>query len=212
MATPLIKLGICEPVIEFFRPDFSIDQNGNIVFDYGDDKFELFGINKHIVPKLCQPWVTHKLDIPAITDVYIFESAIEAMCFTQCNWSKMREQGFIKALFLSIGALTLPHVTEWISESLRGKRFHFVFSNALLGRVMDCRMAARLANKTIRVTHYDEIVFAEFAGYTYQFKEDDFTLSAFKKASGFYYKNARTHKPPSPHKSYKDLLKSLNQI
>lgn len=212
MATPLIKLGICDSVIDFFKPDFSIDQNGNIVFDYGDGKFETFGINKHITPKLCPPWVSHRLDLPAITDVYIFESAIEALCFAQCKWSIMKEQGFMKALFLSIGSLTLPQVTEWISESLKGKNFHFVFSSTLLGRVMDCRMAARLANKTVRITHYDETVFVDFAGCNFQFNEDDFTLSAFKKASGFYFKSARTHKPPLPYKSYKELLKSVNRV
>lgn len=208
MATPLIKLGISKAVIDFFEDAFKVDSYGNIIFDYGEDKFELFGLNKHILPKFSKPWITHKEILHVITDVYLFESALEAICFAHCRYSKIKEQAFDNALFLSLGAMPLPEVMGWVCDALLLKKFHFVFSNSLLGRVMDCRVAVKLANKAVKISHYDEVVFVDYGGSSFQFDEDEFSLDAFKKASGFHFRNGRTHKPPKPFKSFLELIKA----
>lgn len=206
MSTALRLLGIDDEVQEIFNKDYLIDDKGNVVFHYLEGKNEVYGIGKHIIPKLSMPWISHRHPLESIRDVYLFESAIEALCFTQCNLKKGDKRNFEFALFLSFGRMTFPQATDWICENVSNKNFYFVFSNTLLGRVMDCRIAARLALKTVRIQHYDETVFVEYLHDQYRFNEDAFTLDAFKKETGFALRNARTIKPPKPYRTFKDLV------
>lgn len=206
MSTTLKLLGIGSEVQDLFKDNYHLNDRGDVVFNYPEGKCEVYGIGKHMIPKLAMPWISHQIPLESIRDVYLFESALEALCFAQCHSAKVMNHNFEYSLFLSLGSLTFPQATDWICENFKNRMFRFVFSNTLLGRVMDCRIAARLANTTVRIRHNDETVFVDYHHKQYIFNEDNFTLDAFKKASGFALRNARTLKPPKPYKSFKALL------
>lgn len=208
MSTALSRLGLDQTVQEYFNSDFEENEKGEVVFNYGDDKFEIYSIRKHVVPMLVQPWISHKKNFSAITDVYLFESAIEALCFVQFSSSKLKKD-FDDSIFVSIGRLPSPQIADWLSDNLRDKKFHFVFPNTILGKVMDCRMAARLDNKSVKISHYNETVFIDFLQKIYSIPEKVFSLNEFKKVANYRAKNFRTHKAREPHRTFKELISYL---
>lgn len=208
MSAALSRLGLGQEVQEYFKSDFEENEIGEVVFKYGDGKIETFSIGKHIIPMLVQPWISHKKNLSAISDVYLFESAIEALCFVQFSYSKFKKN-FDDSIFVSIGRLPSPQIADWLSDNMKGRMFHFVFPNTILGKVMDCRMTARLDNKTVKISHYNETIFVDFLQRQYSIPETIFSLNEFKVVANYGPKNFRTHKVKEPYRTFQEMISDL---
>jgi len=206
MFTALTRIGIEPKIQNIFASSILTDNHGNLTVSYPDGKEEIFGVNKHIVPKMCQPWLFKKEEHQPVTDVYIFENAIESICFLQDEM--LRGKAVVdKAAFLAIGKFTQPSVTDWLLDAFPNTKYHLVFPNTILGRVLDCHIAARLTKKTLKITHFNETIFVEYQSAKYDFDDDLFTLDALKKQSGFPFNQGRTHKAPRPFKTFLEYYK-----
>src|SRR5690606_1709738 len=160
------------------------DKDQNILFPYGNDKFETFGLNKHFIPRSSMPWKAVNCCFSNVSTVYLFENSLEAICFAQYKHSLTASWNVDNALFLSLGKQASLQSLDWILEHLSKKYFVFVFPNTLLGKVLDCKMAALISRKEIKIMHNNEFVFLDYKNETFSFPTESFSLSSVKKVTG----------------------------
>jgi hypothetical protein len=189
MNSLLRKLGVPREVQAFFQPFYSTDPVGNLVFSY-HDTIEHYGYSFHLIPNSRQFWIAGTDSFCQVRHVFICSSAMEAISYMTLH--HRRYQKLESLLFISTG--TLPN-TAWLKKELKGKQYRLVFGKDLLGRVSDLKIATGIRGKKIQIKlTAQSIIEVTYRNKPYTFPENQFSLNAFEKASGFRSK-IRTYKP-----------------
>jgi len=198
----LTKLGVRPEVQEFFGNYYKPDSFGDLVFPYGTD-MEHFGLAFHKVPDTNELWVAGNPNICQVRQVIIGSSAMEAVAFLHFNYMAFRQTDNL--LFLSTGTKPRPGHLQWIRDNLQGKIISFVFSNDLLGRVCDLKIAAAIRALPLSVAYQNDGISVRFKLKTYHFTEEEISLNAFEKKCGYRFL-IKTYKAKK-HNSYLTWLK-----
>lgn len=205
-------LGISKSIQNLFVDFYSMDDSKNLLLPYGNNRFEVFGFNKHFIPRNSMPWKAINCHLSNVSTVFLFESAIEAICFAQYKHSLTASWNIDNSIFLSLGKQPSSRSLEWIKDNLPKRFFVFVFPNTLLGRVMDCKMAAFLSGKEIKVTHDHEYIFIEYKDETYSFNAKSFSLTGVKKVTGIQNRIGKAEKAPASFSTFKDFIYSKRSL
>ena len=200
----LSRLGIRCEVQEYFAPFYKSDEQGNLVFDYGD-AVEHYGFAFHRVPvsELC--WMAGNKEFNLVSRVFICSSAMEAIAFYQFKYSVYPYPENL--LFLSIGTRPAGCQLRWISENLQGRAFQLVFGNSLLDKVGELVTAAAFSKLPLDVTINTAEVTIYFRLKRYVIPVTTFSVNALEKLSGYRFpvRSARTKNSDS----YFSQLKSI---
>lgn len=206
MSSYLNILGISESIQNLFFDFYTTDNNQNLLFSYGNNNVETFGFNKHLIPRNSMSWKAVNCSLSNVSTVYLFESALEAVCFSQYKHSLTASWNIENSLFLSLGKTPSLNALEWIMEHLAKKYFVFVFPNTLLGKVFDCKMAALISGKEIKITHSNEFVFLDYKNETFRFPTKLFSLTKVRKVTGIQNRIGKAEKAPAGFSSFKEYI------
>lgn len=200
----LTRLGIRPEVQRYFRPFFRADEFGNLIFPYGDDR-EHFGFAFHRVPITDECWLAGNLHYAQVRLVILSASALDAV-----SWLNKKYYSIPFAqnlLFISLGAGISEAQLYWLKEELKGKKYQFIFTNDLLGRMADLKVAAAIRGwRTSVYVAADEKIAVSFRAANFLFSQGAFSLSAFEQAAGVRFGIPAIK--PKLHISFFDELKA----
>jgi len=200
----LTRLGIEPEVQEYFRPFFHTDDSGNLLFNYGDEQ-EHYGFAFHHIPISGHFWMAGNLELPQVRRVILSASALDS--FSWLNKKTVFLSDMDNLLFLSVAAGIRQYHLKWISQWISGKSFTLIFSNDLLGRIADLKVAAAIRKLPVKVfIDGDEQVMVAFRSRIFYFRQDKFSLNAFEKAANYRF-GVCTDKPKN-HLTFFDELKA----
>ena len=200
----LTRLGVRPEVQAFFRPFYSSDDTENLVFNYGDGQ-EHYGFAFHHIPVSDHFWMAGNLELPQVRQVILGASALDA--FSWLNKKALFLSNMDNLLFLSVGAGIRQSHLHWINKRLSGKSCTLIFSDDLLGRVTDLKLAAAIRKQPVNI-YLDgtEQVIVRFRSRTFYFRQESFSLNAFEKAAKYHF-GVCTDKPKN-HLTFFDELKA----
>jgi hypothetical protein len=200
----LTRLGIRPEVQRFFRPFYSVDEMGNLVFSYGE-AVEHFGFAFHWVPVTDAFWLAGNLQFSQVRLVILSASALDAV-----SWLNKKLPAFPQTenlLFVSLGAGVSEAQLLWVRAHLEAKAFRLLFARDLLGRMADVKLAAGIRGWPLSVYLGEgEQVIVNFRHHHFSFSQDGFSLAAFEKAAGVRF-GVATDKP-KVYNSFFDELKA----
>lgn len=200
----LIRLGIRPEVQRFFRPFYTSDALGNLVFAYGEEA-EHFGFAFHKVPVTDTFWLAGNLQFSQVRLVILSASALDAV-----SWLNKKLPAFPQTenlLFVAFGAGISDAQVLWIRTHLEGKAFRLLFGRDVLGRMADLKLAAAIRGWSLSVyLTGNEKVIINFRHFHFSFSQEQFSLAAFEKAAGVRF-GVATDKP-KVYNSYFDELKA----
>jgi len=200
----LTRLGIRPEVAECFRPFYSSDDAGNLIFDYGDGQ-EHYGFAFHHIPVSDNFWMAGNLELPQARRVILCASALDAVSWLNKKAASL--SGMDNLFFLSLGAAVRQSHLRWINKNLIGKSCTLVFGNDLLGRIADVKVAAAIRRQPLQVyLNGNGQVMVRFRARTFCFSQYSFSLNGFEKASGYRFGTC-TDKPKY-HLTFFDELKA----
>ena len=176
----LTKLGVPHLVQDFFEPYYTTDETGNLVFWYGDEA-EHFGFAFHRVPSTGL-WLAGNPNTAMIRQVFYCDSAMEAISFLSLNYTAY---AYVDQLLFLAGER--EH-----SRQLQ-KSWSLVFNGDILGRIRDLKVAAAIRRLPVSVNLAGETVHIRFRQENYILPQNQFSLGAFEKISGYRF-NVKTHK------------------
>lgn len=188
----LTRLGIRSEVQRFFRPFYTSDTLGNIVFAYGE-AVEHFGFAFHKVPVTDGFWLAGNLQFSQVRLVILSASALDAV-----SWLNKKLPAFPQTenlLFMSLGAGVSDAQLLWIRTHLANKQFRLLFGRDLLGRMADVKLAAAFKGWPLSVYsgESDQVVI-NFRNRNLVFSQEQFSLAAFERVAGVRFGLA-TDKP-----------------
>ena len=199
-----IRLGIGPEVYAFFRPFFTVDEIGNLVFSYGEDS-EHYGLGFHRIPSSGGLWLAGNLNFPQVRFVILCGSAMDAVA-----WLKKKLRSFTnleEVLFIATGAGLNQSQLEWIVTHFIHKEFSMIYGRDLLGKITALKMAAAIRRVPGEIyLAGDSRICIHFRARNFSFSREAFSLNAFEKASGY-----RFHIPASQprfHDTFFDELKA----
>lgn len=190
----LTRLGVPAYVQQHFAPYYTVNGTGNLSFSFGDAN-ELFGPGLHKIPATEGLWVAGDLADPAIRQVYICHSAMEAIAFLTIYGHRMA--GFDNCLFIATGSGLNPSQLSRIREGCEGKSCAFIFGSGLFGRIADLKAAAGIRKIPLSVALMnDGHLRVTCRSQQFMIAENDFSLHAFERLSGLRFR-VLTYKPKS---------------
>jgi hypothetical protein len=189
----LTKLGVPPAVQDFFEPYYITDAVGNLIFSYGDEA-EHFGFAFHRVPAKGL-WQAGNPNTSMIRQVFYCDSAMEAISFLSLNYAAY---AYVDQLLFLAG--------ETERSWPRKKSYSMVFSQDILGRIRDLKVAAAIRRLPVSVNLAVEFVHIRFRQQNYTIAQDEFSLAAFEKISKYRF-NVKTHKAKNAD-SWLDQLKT----
>lgn len=198
----LTRLGVRPEVQAFFHPHFNADHTGNLVFNYPDGA-EHFGFAFHRVPISEHFWIAGNTNFHLVRRVFISNTAMDAIAYLNLNYTAFNQTENL--LFLAAGIKPNTGQLRWINRHFSGKTFSLIFSNDILGRICDLKTAAGIRRLPVAVEIAAGQVNIRFRQQQFAFLQEQFSLNAFEKASGYRF-NARTLKPKN-FNCYLDQLK-----
>jgi hypothetical protein len=188
----LARLGIRPEVQRFFRPFYSVDDLGNLVFSYGE-VLEHFGFAFHRVPVTDAFWLAGNLQFSQVRLVILSASALDAVSWLNKKAAAFPQTGNL--LFVALGAGISDAQIIWIREHLAGKQFRLLFGRDVLGRMADLKLAAAIKGWPLSVYLGEgEQVKISFRSKVFSFSQDRFSLAAFERAAGVRF-GVATDKP-----------------
>ncbi|QKJ28362.1 hypothetical protein HQ865_00825 [Mucilaginibacter mali] len=200
----LTRLGIRPEVQLFFRPFYSSDALGNLVFAYGAEA-EHFGFAFHKVPVTDTFWLACNLQFSQVRLVILSASALDAV-----SWLNKKLPAFPQTenlLFLALGAGVSDAQVLWIRAHLPGKTFRLLFGRDLLGRMADLKLAAGIKGWPLSVYSGEgEQVVISFRQRHFSFSQEQFSLAAFERAAGVRFGVAADK--PKVYNTFFDELKA----
>ncbi|MCQ6957665.1 hypothetical protein [Mucilaginibacter aquariorum] len=200
----LTRLGVRPEVQRYFRPFFHADEFGNLIFPYGDEK-EHYGFAFHRVPITDECWFAGNFHFEQVRLIILSSSAVDAISWLNKKFHTIAHTQDL--LFVSFGAGISMVQLRWLRERLIRKKYQFIFTNDLLGRMADVKVAAAIRGWPISVYVPDDHQIAvRFRAAKFLFSQNDFSLSAFEKAAGARFGIAVTK--PKLHNSFFDELKA----
>ncbi len=198
----LTRLCIRPEVQRFFRPFYSTDDLGNLVFAYGGEA-EHFGFAFHKVPVTHTFWLAGNLQFSQVRLVILSASALDAV-----SWLNKKLPAFPlteNLLFLALGAGVTDAQVLWIRAHLEGKAFRLLFGRDVLGRMADVKLAAAIKGWPLSVYLGEgEQVVVSFRQHDFSFSQEQFSLAAFEKAAGVRF-GAATDKPKVYNSFFEEL-------
>lgn len=188
----LTRLGVRPEVQEFFKPYFTDDRTGNLVFSY-HDAIEHFGFAFHRVPVSQNLWIAGDANFSMIKQVFVCASAMDAVAYLNLNFASFKYTDSL--LFLATGAKPNAAQIKWINQNLKDKIFTLLFSKDLLGCICDLKIAAGIRRMPVAISLLsEESLLVIFRFKQYSFQANTFSLNAFEK-SAKYRLNIRAQKP-----------------
>lgn len=187
----LTGLGVPQEVQALFN-------NSDCVFDFGDTS-EHFGQGFHRVPTSQNVWTCVR---DSVTDLVITHSAMESIAFITLNRQCFPILDNIA--FVAIG--NYPHnlQTGWIRHNFKNRKITLVFSNCILGKLADIKVAAGLRSLPLNLKLMPAGIQVQCKGQSQTFGQQSLSLHAFEKSFGlrFGFKTAK----PKHHMTYLDQL------
>lgn len=199
----LTRLAVGAAVQDFFEPFYRNDEQGNLIFDYGDG-VEHFGFAFHKIPVSRNFWMAGNRNFSQIREVVICCSAMEAVSWLKNKQSVFQE--YDNLLLLSAGTVVRDEHSQWLGKAFVNKDFRFVFGHDLPGRIADLKLAAGIRRWPLKLYLDNNDITVSFRSRCFSFSQDTFSLSAFEKAAKFRF--GVTCDKPGAYNSYFDLLKA----
>ena len=200
----LTRLGIRPEVQKFFRPFFTADALGNLVFPFGGAN-EHFGFAFHKLPVTDGFWLAGNLHIPQVRLVVLSASALDAV-----SWLNKKGAAFPQTdnlMFVAFGAGVNDLQLLWIRKQLAGKQFRLLFGRDVLGRMADLKLAAAIKGWPLSLYMGEsEQVTVSFRSKVFSFRQEQFSLAVFEKAAGVRFGVAADK--PKLYNSFFDELKA----
>lgn len=137
-----------------------------------------------------------------IMDMYIGESAIDAMSFYQLYSSKFN---FDNSVFISTGGNVLKNQVLNIINASPKAKIHTIFDNDFSGRMYDIFLAGIKANKEISIRKHQESIRFELKKGTFEIPMDQISLAKFERTTGIR-SGVRAHK--SNGKDFNEMLQN----
>ncbi len=178
------RLQVRPEVQEFFKPNYTVDRLGNLVFPYGEP-FEHFGFAFHKVPASEHLWIAGNTNYSQVRQVIICSSAMEAISWLNKNYHSFPITDNL--LFLATGAGVQTKHILWIKVHLPGKEFYMVFGRDMLGRIADVKTAAGLRGWPLEIYHEGDNIVVSFRSRIFVFNQEKFSLNSFEKAAGYRF-------------------------
>jgi len=188
----LTRLGIRPEVQRFFRPFYSSDALGNLVFAYGET-VEHFGFAFHRMPVTDGFWLAGNLAFSQVRMVILSASALDAL-----SWLNKKLPAFPQTenlLFLALGAGVCDAQLLWLRTHLANKQFRLLFGRDLLGRMADVKLAAAIKGWPLSayLGEGDRVIIS-FRNRNFVFSQEQFSLAAFERVAGVRF-GVATDKP-----------------
>lgn len=143
----------------------------------------------------------------AATELIITSGAVEAAAFMTVN--AYRYPVTAALLFIAVGNLPGAGQLDRIRETRQKRKTTLVFSNDLLGSLLDITVAAGLTGRSLRLRWAGDLVEIEANNRRFTAGPDRLTLNAFEKMAGIRT-GIRTRKPRN-HNTFLEQLKYANQ-
>lgn len=203
----LTTISFTDEIVEYFKNDNTKLSASEIWFYYTTDSElvakEYFSDQHHQVPSTSGFWTRYMCHPSAIRTCLVFLSAIEALCFVQATRSISKDSG--ATAIVSIGSRPRKEQVIQLKKRFPNAKFHLIFGNDIICRVLDCAVALwltdkeaifKLAESSIRISYGQSVRLVETTKLSW---------SSFQKAFGIRT-SVRTHKPPKKFRSFKDML------
>ena len=185
------RLGIRPEVQTYFRPFYTLDPHGHLVFTYGDD-FEHFGPGFHRVPRTATFWTAGETAFSQVRQVIVCPSAMDAVAWLHKHWNVPLEN----LLLLSTGASLHHSHTRFIARQLAGKELHIATGQDLLDKLTALKLAAGIRGQPLEIWHTaGETITLRFRAGTYRFPQATISLHALEKASGYRFRISISKQP-----------------
>jgi hypothetical protein len=127
-------------------------------------------------------WVAYLSSAPQlINQVYIAESAIDAMSFYQLYKHKFK---FDQAVFISTGGNVLRNQAEQILNAYPKAKINTLFDNDFSGKLYDIFLAGIKSKREIRITRESDAVVFQLEKGNFKIPIDQLSLSRFERATG----------------------------
>jgi len=127
-------------------------------------------------------WTADLSDAPQlINQVYIAESAIDAMSFYQLNKHKNK---FDQAVFISTGGNVLRNQVEQILQAFPNTKINTLFDNDFSGKMYDIFLAGIKSKRDLRITRESDAVVFHLEKGQFRLPIQQVSLSKFEKATG----------------------------
>lgn len=167
---------------------------------------EYFGGIHHTIPATPGIWVLSDAHPLTVRTCVLFTSVVEAMCFTQVKGLYNRDS--LNTVIVSTGLRPGRSQILRLSEEYPNAKYQLAFGNDILGRIMDCAVAAWLLKVEAGFLLTGSSVEVVLEGKArYVFETERLSLSLFQKTCGIR-SSIRTRKPPLKHLSFKQMLLS----
>jgi hypothetical protein len=149
-----------------------------LLFKYGDD-YERFEKGFHRIPTTASLWMAGGA---LAKEVIITNGVMEALAYLTLN--RHRYTNLSALCFIAIG--NFPHGAQllWIRSQFSKVKYTLVFSNDLLGKLTDIRIATGLRGKPVTFRFHSSGIEVQHRLVRYQFREEVLSLDIFQKASG----------------------------
>lgn len=220
----LSKRGLSDKTLTLFQKHIQLvqdRQNGlytNIGFPYKNDRGEVTGfeLRNHQFrghargsDKDNSTWIANFAMRKEMTrQVFLFESAIDAMSFYQIY---QNHYDFKQAAFVSFGGSLTNKQIDMVINSFKNARFFSGFDNDQNGNMYDIMVEKRLnPNFDIEFKRDNDQILAIHKGNEYRFEKDIISLKGIAEAVHLKPMLYAT-KPQGLQKDYNDMLKSLNE-
>lgn len=179
-------------VLDFFAPWMVESPDGELSFKSSE-------IDKSVMT--CQAGVH---DPAMVRRHYLFYSAIEVFCFCNLNAGCLERPG--SSAFTLLGLLPVAEEIKKLLFDLPNAKIFTVLDNDILGRTLDCKIALWSKNKDAGFYLHKDSMMCNYQNRTYQFRENEFSLSRFEKSCGLR-SGIRTYKPKAGFVSFAELHK-----
>lgn len=203
----LTSLNIDIEVINYFASWISYANNGEIIFDYTFasqvESQELVSNNGMLVPSTNGLWLAGNYNSALVSHMFMFTSAIEALCFCSLNKFWISKPGY--AIFVSFGLLPTIQQILTLPSAFPNARIHTVFGSDLTGQVLDCKIALWIKGRNAAFFFAEGEVMVNYKSATYKIPVPKLSLNHFEKLTGLRA-NTRTHKPLLKYASYLDQV------
>ena len=206
MPALITRLGVPPEVQEFFNPFLRVDEEQNLLFNYGED-LEYYSRDFHLIPCSENLWIAGNPNFHLIREVFICASAMEAIAWLSFNYHNYPHLENI--LFIATGTLLNKHQCIWIREHLKTKSFTLIFGKDLLGRIAALKVAAGIRCKPVELLFIsDEQIVVSFRARSHVFHPDKLDVRSMEKAVGYRF-GIRTS-APKEFDNFLNQLKSKN--
>lgn len=157
--------------------------------------------------KLDGSWHVCFADLPGqVTDVFLFESGIDAMSYYDIYSSRA---SFATSAFFSLGGHLSRNQIDTILNFYPDANIHTCFDNDFNGNLFDIQTACIQLNKTYNFFKENKTITCEIGDKKYHISEFQFNLTEFKNITGLRPK-VRSHRAKNS-KDFNEMLIKLNQ-